>query len=402
MKARALVARALAVAWAAPAGCTSTRDVVGRVDVHDAPPSFTNEDAAVVVPEEAGLIEYCPSNKCPKGFTTCENSRFPCDVDLLRDRKNCGECGHACPTIRARTYECIEGRCVLQCSSKPRLFDCDGFDENGCETAPGSNDNCNACGDKCPDPAKPCVPRNVQTQEFGCGCVGDTIYCSGECVDPKKNDQNCGTCGNVCNSDDAGDGGPPPANGYFGCVDAQCGRAKCNHGYADCDGDPSNGCEAALDTKDNCAACGNKCGAGQECKFDIVKDRYACACPEGQTWCDTLCFGESCQGQCVDLSSNMGSCGVCGVSCAIEREFANSKNIDAVCSSGVCTHACRQGAADCNGNLADGCEVNTDSDPRNCGACGRACDAVAGQACVGGRCVVEPCEQTAPDGGETR
>ncbi len=402
MKARALVACALASAWAAAAGCTSTRDVVGHVDVNDPPASFTTEDAAAVVPEEAGLTAYCPSNKCPAGFTTCDNSRFPCDVDLLRDRNNCGECGHACPNkTPTETYECIEGRCVLQCkSSRPRYLDCDGFDENGCETRAGSNDNCNACGDKCLDPAKPCVLRNAQADEFGCGCEGSSIYCSGQCVDPKRDDRNCGTCGNVCSR--SGDGGPLPANAYYGCVDGQCGRPKCNDGYGDCDGDPSNGCEAALDTKDNCAVCGNTCGAGQECKFDILRDRYGCACPDGQTWCDAFCFGTTCFGTCVDLSSDLISCGACGVSCASEAAFDSTNSVQPVCSSGVCTLTCRQGQADCNGNVTDGCEVNTDSDPRNCGACGRTCDAVAGQACVSGRCVVEPCEQTTPDGEETR
>ena len=56
---------------------------------------------------------------------------------------------------------------------------------------------------------------------------------------------------------------------------------------------------------------------------------------------------------------------------------------------------CNEGRADCNNSQSDGCEVNIDSDPRNCGACGHVCDAVAGQACVAGRCVVEPCAQDA-------
>jgi hypothetical protein len=52
-----------------------------------------------------------------------------------------------------------------------------------------------------------------------------------------------------------------------------------------------------------------------------------------------------------------------------------------------------EGRADCNGNLEDSCEVKIDSDPYNCGACGVVCDAVAGQACVHGRCAVEPCPE---------
>jgi hypothetical protein len=377
-------------------GCGGS-DVTLAETYEAGPPSLVSADAAAVE-EEVGLTSYCPSSKCPAGFTTCDNSRFPCDVDLLRDRTNCGECGHACPPGSSDPYECIEGRCVLKCGSS--AFDCDGFNENGCETSPGSNDNCSACGDRCLDPAKPCVDRNFPDGDFGCGCEPGRAYCNGGCVDPKTDNDNCGACGNVCSRN--GDGGTPPTNGYFGCVDSQCGRAKCNNGYADCDGDPSNGCEAALDTTDNCAACGNTCGAGQECKNDILKGAYDCACPDGQTWCDLFRFGSLSFGTCVDLSSDPSFCGGCGVSCAREAQLANSANLIPVCSSGVCTLVCPKGKADCNGNLADDCEVNTKSDPRNCGACGSACDAVAGQACVGGRCVVEPCEQTRPDGEEAR
>ncbi|AKU95956.1 hypothetical protein AKJ09_02620 [Labilithrix luteola] len=37
--------------------------------------------------------------------------------------------------------------------------------------------------------------------------------------------------------------------------------------------------------------------------------------------------------------------------------------------------------------------MNTDSDPNNCGACGKVCDAIAGQAWIHGRCAVEPCKE---------
>src|SRR5262249_40181126 len=55
-------------------------------------------DDASTVEAEAGLINYCPSNKCPAGHTTCVDSTFACDVDLLTDTQNCGACGASCPT----------------------------------------------------------------------------------------------------------------------------------------------------------------------------------------------------------------------------------------------------------------------------------------------------------------
>lgn len=41
------------------------------------------------------------------------------------------------------------------------------------------------------------------------------------------------------------------------------------------------------------------------------------------------------------------------------------------CVDGTCS--CDIGYADCNETLEDGCEVDTDADPKSCGACGRAC-----------------------------
>ncbi|AKU95633.1 hypothetical protein AKJ09_02297 [Labilithrix luteola] len=64
----------------------------------------------------------------------------------------------------------------------------------------------------------------------------------------------------------------------------------------------------------------------------------------------------------------------------------------------MCRLDCGTGRANCNGNQSDACETNIDSDPNNCGGCGITCNAVAGQACVQGRCVVEPCDDTVDAG----
>jgi hypothetical protein len=50
----------------------------------------------------------------------------------------------------------------------------------------------------------------------------------------------------------------------------------------------------------------------------------------------------------------------------------------------ACRPGCPPGLADCDGNLANGCEASLASDATNCGACGNAC--AAGASCVVGAC----------------
>src|SRR5262249_32917845 len=151
----------------------------------------------------------------------------------------------------------------------------------------------------------------------------------------------------------------------------------------------SNGCEVRITTSPNCRGCGNTCPAGQDCRFDSLTESFKCKCPSGQTLCNAICQGDVCSGECKDLASDWNNCGACGRVCK-GADFVPSV---IACDYGSCTRTCLQGWADCNGNTADSCEVNTNSAPNNCGACGIVRDAVAGQACVLGSCVVRPCDR---------
>jgi hypothetical protein len=369
-----------ALAWLG--GCGGSDVTVAVANEAGAPPSFTAPDAEVQ--EEAGLTSYCPTNKCPSGWTTCSTSRFPCDVNLQRDVNNCGACGRACPPGSVReSFACIDGACVAQCIASSARLDCDGLADNGCETYKGNNNHCGACGKKCSDPAKPCMDQTGE-DDFDCGCPADQLLCGWRCADSKNDDNNCGTCGTQC---DATNGGAPAVdNAYYGCENGECGALKCNKRFANCDDVESNGCETSLLSDANCGACGNACPDGQACRLD-GDQQPQCMCPPGKTYCQTVCYGNDCLGACVDLTSSLSHCGACGAGCP-SNGLSNSQR---TCSYGTCVMRCNQGQADCNNSASDGCEVNTDSDPRNCGGCGIGCDAVAGQACVAGRCVVEPC-----------
>lgn len=363
-------------------GCNGRDLTVAKTDPPETP-SFGAPDADVG--NDAGErepVSYCPSNKCPAGSTTCPNSRFPCDVNLLSDVDNCGACGSACPATGFNSaYSCINGQCTAQCSAG--ALDCDGLPDNGCEASVHHDDHCGACNKQCTDPEKPCVVQDVVKQTVGCGCPGGQIVCNGgRCVDATIDDNNCGTCGHACSPTLGGD--PAPTNAYYGCGDSACGKLKCQGEFGNCDGDESNGCETSILTPENCGGCGVACAPGQACRLDDYGTPQ-CMCGAGLTLCDSNCNNGACHGTCVDIVSDRSNCGGCDQACP-QAPYANY-----VCNYGTCVPLCADDHADCNNSVADGCEVNIGSDPRNCGGCGKTCDAVAGQACVAGRCVVEPC-----------
>ena len=376
----------LSLAAAAPSGCSQSIRI-GEEVPPDGGGVFIPPESDAATDASMELRSYCPSDRCPSGHTTCPNSQFLCDVDLLTDVENCGECGNACPRSGGNEqYSCVNGRCAMTCMVANAL-DCDGVPDNGCETSPLSNDHCGVCGNKCAAD-KPCMDRGIM--DYACGCRAGELYCPHPflpffpCVDPENDDVNCGACNNACPPEGDGTKTPPP-NAYFGCRERQCGEPKCNPGFGDCDAIFDNGCETSLLSNDHCGACGNKCADGQRCAIGLF-GTPECMCPKGQTFCGS-CSGDTCFGSCADLTSEQSNCGECGTRCEYNVGHANE-----ACVYGKCQRTCDSGWGDCNGNRDDGCETNVGADPKNCGACGNVCDAIAGQACVDGQCMVEPCD----------
>jgi len=402
IKRRHWVVVVLLLAGAAALSCAAEESIdFGSPLPADAPVFAVPSEDASSDASLATLIEYCPSDKCPAGHTTCADSIFPCDVDLKSDPRNCGACGAACPSDTANElFSCVDGRCVMVCNGNAR--NCDGLVETGCEVygTDWDNDNCGDCGVKCNFPDEICY--------FGhCGCPNDQTFCweLGMCIRTQEDDANCGACGHEC--DPAGDGSTRPPHMYFGCRSSTCGKLKCEAGWANCDGLDENGCEREVGTDTDCASCDDNCVAqGETClKKPFPESERYCGCPAGQSFCGscaspgaievqgpdggTISFPlpAVCTGLCYDLTNDPSNCGACGVACN-----------GGTCEYGSCVKHCPHGRADCDGN--PDCEVNTLSDPSNCGGCGIVCNAVEGQACVGGKCVVEPCDAGA--GGPTR
>jgi hypothetical protein len=146
-------------------------------------------------------------------------------------------------------------------------------------------------------------------------CMAPQVQCGGVCTNPTNDPNNCGMCGAVC---------AMTPNATSACVAGACSIA-CNAGFANCDNNIANGCES-------------------------------------------------------NVAVDINNCGGCGVRC-----FA--PNGTDACMNGVCVlAACNVGFANCDGNLANGCEANISTSSTNCGGCGIVCPA-AHPTCASGTCM---------------
>ena len=88
-----------------------------------------------------------------------------------------------------------------------------------------------------------------------------------------------------------------------------------------------------------------------------------------------------------DLQTDPDNCGACGRRC-VERP----NTIGRLCRAGACVAPCATSFADCDMNEANGCEVDTRTDPAHCDVCGQTCNLPnATAACVAGRCSITNC-----------
>jgi len=341
----------------------------------------------VLVSDEAGLapINACVETNCPAPFATC-GGKAPCTIDLKSNVQHCGACGAKCPTApdpaaKNGSYVCSEGVCKLACA--PLSADCNQNQADGCETSTVSDpNNCGFCGNKCKD-GDPCWLG-------ACGCPNGFTLCGTECKDLQSDDKNCSACGKLCKApDDPNDAhwicGPnvEPANTKWTCATADC-KLLCKPPFQDCNKDfCGDGCETDVSSdKNNCGACGKKCESWQSCV------NGTCLCPQGTILCDD---------ECIDINKDPNNCGGCGKKCPGPKSTQPGKppvGGSPSCENGECKYVCFPGFADCDDYAGNGCEVNLNTNQKNCGACGTSCDVGAGQPCVLGVCLTKPC----PDG----
>lgn len=182
------------------------------------------------------------------------------DKDKLEDIDKSDEiynCNNAC----LEDEICLNGECLKQCPEGKMLCGtiCINLDMLGLK-------NCTTCKDDYCD-----IDNNILT-----GCEA---YTKG------ADSNNCGACGNKCNSDQACVDGTctnicPDGQQLCGdsCLDLNALHMEdcetCSKDYCNLDGSFSNGCELSVKGSDvnNCGACGKKCGNNQTCESGVCTD----------------------------------------------------------------------------------------------------------------------------------
>ncbi len=349
----------------------------------------------------------CALASCNAGFANCNNMAGDgCEIDTRNNPSHCGRCGGAC----AAGQQCINSVCTLVCPTGQ--VNCSGR----CVDLNTDNGNCGTCGTAC-GPGQVCSDRVCRTN---CG-PGQTA-CSGTCRDLANDRANCNACGRVCGAgescvnsvctlvcptgqtacsgtcrdltNDAANCNACGttcsgrfANSAANCVASACALGTCNAGFANCDNNNSNGCEANTNTSTtHCGACGNTCSF-PNASATCASGRCALgACNSGFGNCDGIAEN-GCE---TNLNTAVNNCRTCGNPCS-----TTTPGLVPVCTMATCGTAlgtCPTGRADCNGNAGDGCEVETSTSLANCGACGSACTRANGAvSCTGGVCLLGTC-----------
>ncbi|MCA9644074.1 MAG: hypothetical protein KC492_25450, partial [Myxococcales bacterium] len=214
---------------------------------------------------------------------------------------------------------------VLACTGQPLV----GGDADAGDASTGTNPQCPAgallCDQTCVDPTRDathcgsCATQCASDEACVDGqcttnCPAEFSLCGGACVDTRTDIENCGACGTLCGSGTV-------------CSLGQC-ELTCGGGLVTCssgggtngDGGGSDYCADLNSDRENCGACANACGVGQQC----LDGNCTYSCPPGETVCNASC---------ADLQTDPANCGSCGVACA---------NGEA-CQAGSCVTQCSPG-----------------------------------------------------------
>jgi hypothetical protein len=250
--------------------------------------------------------------------------------------------------------------------------DCDGLYPNGCEAAlPTDAKNCGSCGHACAgaNSTQACQGGACTITQCAPGFADCDLKPDTGCETAITTDVvNCGGCGNVC---------AMLPNSTPSCTGGHCDNNVCLFGYAHCSANPAEGCEVnVLSSPQNCGKCGNVCAAPANATAGCSGGKCGVgACSPLWGDCD-LNAANGCE---KDLSGDLMNCGACGSRCGPAHSMP-------ACLNGQCgIVGCNPGWADCDGQVANGCETNIAADAANCGMCGNRCPMNQAN-CLSGAC----------------
>lgn len=272
------------------------------------PPDATPGDGGT---ECAGPTD-CPSAPfstatCVDGLCgrTCDGGRGDCDgldasgceTSLDDDRMHCGGCATVCDAANA-SPSCAMGECVYVCATG--FADCDTASPD-CETALGTGTDCASCGDDCG------TGNFCDTSAGAAMCAAECLppgtACGDACVSTATNVQHCGGCDRPCAGSEA----------MWACASGACAVTGCNAGYGDCNLSPTDGCETNVSTSlSHCGACGSPCAPAHASGACASGACGIASCDAGYTDCD----GDPSNGCEARLTDDPLHCGACGHACA--------------------------------------------------------------------------------------
>ncbi|MBI5514103.1 MAG: hypothetical protein HY909_10070 [Deltaproteobacteria bacterium] len=320
--------------------------------------------------------ELCSEGACQSACAPPGTLCMGACVRTQSDASHCGGCGMRCMLANA-TAACTDGACAVAACAEG-FGDCDGMAANGCETdLRTSAGHCGACGRACSGGGAGTASCAMGT--CGLTCATGLADCDGDpsngCeADTRVNTGHCGRCGNAC----------PTVAGGAACAAGVCGASACAAGTADCDGMPATMCETNTRTSlAHCGGCGRACARANATAACTDGNCALTACNAGFGDCD-MDPNNGCE---TNLRTSAGHCGACGAACP---SFAGAA---VECAAGACRIAvCPAGTGNCDRMVANGCEVNTNTSTMHCGACGAACSFPrAAASCSSGACVLGAC-----------
>jgi len=252
----------------------------------------------------------------------------------------------------------------------------DALDSDSGESDFDCGRGCAPCG-----PGKHCIDVADCEDQLLCNdgvCI--ERGCINEVQDGDETDMDCG--GGGCTPCTTGQG----CHEGTDCDSGVCSGIECQ--APACDDRVRNGKETAVDCGGGCPPCmvDQPCEIGDDCSSGQC-NAGTCGtdCADGLANCDEE-NDNACE---VNTRTDVANCGACDHACDLPHAAAE-------CSAGEChiqADGCDAGYQDCNGDPADGCEVNLKTSKLNCGACDNVCPDLNGNpSCVAGQCQISCAE----------